>query len=125
MINVYRGSSALTDCHYLSKSLGLKGLSAYYLGCAMSDPIRDAVRTLLLTTPIDTPDTLDTTVHTMKSNVPVIVEKGAEMSVKVGRLESRREETIHNAKANSIESVDEEYQGVVKVGVHYYLNLFM
>lgn len=32
----------MTDCHYLSKSLGSKGLSAYYLGCAMADHIKTA-----------------------------------------------------------------------------------
>lgn len=46
-----RGSSALTDCHYLSKALGGKGLSAYYLGCAMSDVIRDTVQALLQEVP--------------------------------------------------------------------------
>jgi hypothetical protein len=38
---------ALTDSHYLAKSLTSKTLSGYYLGCAMSDPIRDAVGDLL------------------------------------------------------------------------------
>jgi hypothetical protein len=38
-----RGRAALTDCHYLSKSLGPRHLAGYYLGCAMSDPVREAV----------------------------------------------------------------------------------
>jgi hypothetical protein len=42
-----RGSVALTDSHYLAKSLTSKSLSGYYLGCAMSDPIREAVGELL------------------------------------------------------------------------------
>jgi hypothetical protein len=47
LLYVVRGSVALTDSHYLAKSLTSKTLSGYYLGCAMSDPIRDAVRDLL------------------------------------------------------------------------------
>jgi hypothetical protein len=38
-----RGRAALTDCHYLSKALGARHLAGYYLGCAMSDPVREAV----------------------------------------------------------------------------------
>lgn len=42
-MHVSRGSVALSDCHYLSKTLSSRHLAGYYLGCAMSDPVRDAV----------------------------------------------------------------------------------
>jgi hypothetical protein len=41
-----RGRAALTDCHYLSKSLGARHLAGHYLGCAMSDSVREAVHGL-------------------------------------------------------------------------------
>lgn len=59
----------MTDCHYLSKSLGSKGLSAFYLGCAMADHIKSAFFDIVSTLPT----TSDTSVKVFKVRFDTII----------------------------------------------------
>ncbi len=41
-----RGWIATTDSHYLYSTLGTRGMSAYFLGCPMSEYIEESIRIL-------------------------------------------------------------------------------
>lgn len=106
-----RGTSALTDCHYLSKSLGWKGLSAYYLGCAMSDPIKDAVGALLSTSTVTYPITV---------SVEVVGSAAADQPLEAAKGLNVQESRDNMQNAEKARSTSEVSEGVLKVRYQYF-----